>query len=822
MVEHATEKPSWRFSIHRTPSPRITDPTKLKYHEKAGYVHPGQLGMAEYKEVDQYWTSQVISQIHYVAETGKVPVSGGGYGGPFAGPGFDGIWFDMSEIVRPTRDGIHGRETISTQINLGKMPIQLKFEGLTLKSSKMNLVKLPFPMIFTPIPYQTDNVELTLSVLNAAQQAQTLAIIEDKNFQKEFTPFIHNVGIRLEKDPSDLVQEYIEKFPLIEITNLNLLKKARELSNAPVSLYLIPGVDVEKDVLKAIKQGIDIIHLGFDMLGNSNAGLIPDVLRKVHLTLVKKELRNTISIIASGGIAAAEHVPKAIICGTDCVGIDLALQVALGCGLWADMSFPCPVEESTIDVQFGTQRIINLIGTWRDQLLEIMGAMGMREVRRVRGEVGRAIWYKEQQPKFASMFEISKKSSYITPSPELSVGDMRWPRWLLNATFEQARTGKIPVEGEYKIGKSGGGFDRLIFKFEEEKIDLPENPNVDLSLKLNRRNDGLPERIIPMPVYSGGMSFGSISLNVMEGRAMAAQELNSFMSTGEGGYPDRIIPYQKNVITQVATGLFGVSEATIQRAPIVEFKYAQGAKPGLGGHLLANKVTDVVAKARESVAGISLFSPFPFHSVYSVEDHKKHIDWIKQVNPDALIDVKVSTPSDVDMVAVGSYYAGAHIVNLDGSYGGTGAAPEISKKNIAMPLEYAVPFVHKFLADEEIRDEITLIASGGIRSGYDIAKAIALGADGVQVGTADLISLTCERLGVCEKGDGCPAHLTTTIEELACSIDSCWARDRIVNVRKAWAQQLRQILYALDMKSIAELRGRTDTLLYLEKQRGSL
>ena len=160
---------------------------------------------------------------------------------------------------------------------------------------------------------------------------------------------------------------------------------------------------------------------------------------------------------------------------------------------------------------------------------------------------------------------------------------------------------------------------------------------------------------------------------------------------------ERMRPYDDHVITQVATGLFGVREETIQRVPIVEFKYAQGAKPGLGGHLLGDKNTPAVARMREAVLGISLFSPFPFHSVYSIEDHMKHIDWIKHVNRRALISTKVSTPTDVDMVAVGSYSAGTHIVHLDGGYGGTGAAPDIAKKNIAMPIEYAIAKVHNFL-----------------------------------------------------------------------------------------------------------------------------
>jgi glutamate synthase domain-containing protein 2 len=251
---------------------------------------------------------------------------------------------------------------------------------------------------------------------------------------------------------------------------------------------------------------------------------------------------------------------------------------------------------------------------------------------------------------------------------------------------------------------------------------------------------------------------------------------------------------------------------------MIEIKYAQGAKPGLGGHLLGNKNTETVARIREAVEGTSLFSPFPFHSVYSVEDHKKHVDWLKQTNPDALISVKVSTPTDVDMVAVGSYYAGAHVVHLDGAYGGTGAAPEIAKKNIAMPIEYAIPKVHRFLEAEGIRDEITLIVSGGLRTAWDVAKAIALGADGVVLGTADLVAIGCIRVAQCEKGLGCPFGITTTDPEHAKLVDSDLSAMKIVNFYTSWKWQLAGILQHLGMQSISELRGRSDLLVYLESE----
>jgi len=399
-----------------------------------------------------------------------------------------------------------------------------------------------------------------------------------------------------------------------------------------------------------------------------------------------------------------------------------------------------------------------------------------------------------------------------------TLGDYRWTSDMLLGHFAMAETGDLPhIDMEYNLGNSGGGFDKIRFKHPVpgKRLDI-SHEEIDTSIELNKTGDERPTREISIPCYGGGMSYGSTALSVIIGRARAWMKLGSLTCTGEGGYPPEFLPYKDHVITQVATGLFGVREETIKNCPVMEFKYAQGAKPGLGGHLLGEKVTEAVAAMRETVVGSSLFSPFPFHSVYSVEDHKKHVDWMKEINNDVLCSVKVSTPTDVDMVAVGAYYAGAHIIHIDGSYGGTGAAPDVAKKNIAMPIEYAIPKVHDFLKAEGVRDKITLIASGGIRNGMDVAKAIALGADGCVIGTADLVAVECVRCGNCESGRGCARGIASTDPELGNMITEEYVEQRLVNMYMAWRKQWCEILKGFGMKSIRELAGRSDLLVHLD------
>jgi glutamate synthase domain-containing protein 2 len=823
--------------IATEPAPAPFDypaPFRLTEHDDyVKYGHPVFEGRAA--RGDDHWKAEIVTQTWYQAETGRIPISGAGYGGPFAGPGFDGIWLDMSEIVRPTRDGIHGRETISTMVTLGRRLEALSFddEG-RLASTIPPLVELALPVLFNPLPLPLPGRAALRGTVAAAERVGTLALVTPDAWGEDLRPYGESLALHLPAgtevaEAASACPDWSPPYVELEVLTrsgagraLKLWQEARDRwKDAVVGLVLELRDDAGPLVAELVGMGVEVVHLKADDVAMAGDVALVDALRTVHAYLVNEGLRDAVGLVVSGGIAAAEHVAKAQVCGADAVGIDWILPVAWGCSLWADRG-PCPAERGEIEANWAAQRVTNLMAAWRDQLLEVMGAMGMREARRMRGERGRAIFHRTEEARFRSLMGAAAPVAAYSrlPEPEeQGEGDMRWTTALLLTSQEQARTG-APPDGslEYRVGRSGGGFDRLAFPFEldaREEVPAADPGAFEMELTLNRRRDGRPAVTIPFPWWGSGMSYGSVGMPVMLSRAMAAEALGTFTSTGEGGYPEPLERYADHVITQIATGLFGVSEETIQRARVVEFKYAQGAKPGLGGHLLGSKNTQTVARLREAVEGTSLFSPFPFHSVYSVEDHKKHVDWVKTINPDALVSVKVSTPTDVDMVAVGSYHAGAHIIQLDGAYGGTGAAPEVAKKNIAMPIEYAIPRVHHFLEQEGVRDEVVLIASGGVRTAYDVAKAIALGADGCAIGTAELVALGCTRLGTCEKGQGCPFGIATTDPELSKEVKAVEGWLRIVNLYRGWLAQLAGMLEELGLTSVSALRGRTDLLTYL-------
>ena len=879
------------------------------------------------------------------ATDGKIPVRGAGYGGPFSGEGFDGIWTDMSEIVRPTRDGIHGREHISTTFSLGrKLPdlAGLRFDDEGRLVDRIPLTReIPLPVLLGPLPLGRWGMPMAAALARAARELQTFALLDLDTARGLVPPPVasevgevalrylrenrNHVVLRLGDADFDAEQRPIppaDEGDLLHVSDLlrwssvlvladhpAILERVLSLREQNPDLIVIAEVPAAPDspgrVVRLARAGVDAIHVACGWRGTWADGTggphrVTEAIRAAHLALVEEGIRDELTLLVSGGIARAEHVPKAILLGADAVVLDVALLAAMGCDVCGacERGAPCPQGLDGLDPRWGVRRLVNLMAAWRNQLLEVLGAMGMREVRRLRGEVGRGLFASELEgelyeglsplgdeeeplevplqggrppaagaPERMRMrfgrYRVSRLDDCqgcgvctavctrgVLPWPgglrrppppveercegpdcgdgcsaacpngalRIEVDDRlgvldnrRWTHRMIVDAWDRAEG--LPASGRRATirGASGGGFDRMALAASGAGIDPDE---VDLSLELNRRGDG-PSLRLAVPFYGGGMSYGSVSLAVMTGRARAAQRTGTLTCTGEGGFPEELEPFAAHVITQVATGYFGVSEQRLRGARMIEFKYAQGAKPGLGGHLLGDKNTPTVARLREAVPGTALFSPFPFHSVYSIEDHRKHIDWVRQVNPDALVSVKVSTPRDVDMVAVGSYHAGANVVHLDGAYGGTGAAPEIAKKNIAMPIELALSRTHRFLVSEGIRDELTLVASGGLRTPADVVRAIALGADGVVVGTAELIAMGCVLCRNCEKDRGCPRGIATTDEPLAAFLDADWIADRLCNMYRAWEAELRCLIAGLGLRSVAALRGRSDLLRLL-------
>jgi ferredoxin len=370
-----------------------------------------------------YWKPDMLLSLWKQAEDGKVPVSGAGYRGPFSGTGFDSMWTDMSEIVRPTRDGIHGREYISTSVDLGRKLNHLVFAADGKLTSKVpDIVDIPIPILFDmPEDNLTPNVKE--AILKAATEIKTCVIMPAADITPELAKYGDNIIPRLAAAEIDKYKAVIQKARLVSIEYSDailkdyagLKAKIAKLGKALVIIRIPAVKGVDDIVAKLARDGAEIVHIAADYRGreiNGSAGsegrLLKDIIRSVHLRLVDDRIRDEITIIVSGGIAMAEYVPKSMLCGADLTAIDLPLLIGLGARLYEEpqrlLIFPEGLGKIPLPVV--TQRMVNLMGAWHSQILEMMGAMGIREARRLRGESGRAIFFEEiDRDTFGNIFK---------------------------------------------------------------------------------------------------------------------------------------------------------------------------------------------------------------------------------------------------------------------------------------------------------------------------------------------------------------------------------------------------------------------------------
>ena len=395
-----------------------------------------------------------------------------------------------------------------------------------------------------------------------------------------------------------------------------------------------------------------------------------------------------------------------------------------------------------------------------------------------------------------------------------------WKSQNISNIWRQAGSeGGVLLVGTGATGPQKRYFDHMMFdacQVTNPSIDPLREP-MEIRRYLGRKTDHYggevgPQLQLEVPIMFGAMSFGALNLRVHEAEAMATKEVGTFWNTGEGGFHQKLRQYKQNTIVQVASGRFGVSEDYLKSAAAVEIKIGQGAKPGIGGHLPGEKVSEAISQTRMIPEGTDALSPAPHHDIYSIEDLRQLIYAIKEATSYKVpVSVKISAVNNVAPIVSGIARAGADIIAIDGFRGGTGATPLQIRQSTGIPIELAISAADTRLREEGIRDTVSLVASGGIMCSSDVLKAICLGADAVYVGTPVLVALGC---GLCQRcfSGKCAYGITTNKPGLAERIDVEQATQALKNLLHAWGEEIKELMGSMGISAIEALRSNRDRL----------
>ncbi|MDK7224235.1 glutamate synthase large subunit, partial [Proteus mirabilis] len=314
---------------------------------------------------------------------------------------------------------------------------------------------------------------------------------------------------------------------------------------------------------------------------------------------------------------------------------------------------------------------------------------------------------------------------------------------------------------------------------------------------------------------TAAMSIGALSKEAHEALAQAMNTLGGFSNSGEGGEdPARYNTNKVSRIKQIASGRFGVTPSYLMSADVLQIKVAQGAKPGEGGQLPGDKVTPYIAQLRYAVPGVTLISPPPHHDIYSIEDLAQLIFDLKQINPRALISVKLVSEPGVGTIATGVAKAYADLITIAGYDGGTGASPLTSVKYAGSPWELGLVEAQQALVANNLRHKVRLQVDGGLKTGVDIIKAAILGAESFGFGTGPMVALGCKYLRICHLNN-CAMGVATQDETLRRQ-HFHGLPERVINYFRFIAQETRELMAQLGVRKITDLIGRTDLLSCLE------
>lgn len=397
-----------------------------------------------------------------------------------------------------------------------------------------------------------------------------------------------------------------------------------------------------------------------------------------------------------------------------------------------------------------------------------------------------------------------------------------WPGDTINEIYKQANSGGVLLSSMGNPKSLPVYWDKILINASQvtnpsiDPLREPMETRVYLGQKpqnVKRTEDGkldfkLPPQLeLSMPILFSAMSYGSISYNAHKSLALAATELGIFYNTGEGGLHEDFYCYGENTIVQVASGRFGVYEDYLEAGAAIEIKMGQGAKPGIGGHLPGAKIVGDVSRTRMIPEGSDAISPAPHHDIYSIEDLRQLVFSLKEATEyKKPVIVKVAAVHNIAAIASGIARSGADIIAIDGFRGGTGAAPTRIRDNVGIPIELALAAVDQRLRDEGIRNHVSLIVGGSIRSAADVVKAVALGADACYVATAALLALGCHLCRTCQSGK-CNWGIATQRPELVKRLDPETGKQRLVNLMTAWKHEIKELMGGMGINSIEALRG---------------
>ncbi len=410
----------------------------------------------------------------------------------------------------------------------------------------------------------------------------------------------------------------------------------------------------------------------------------------------------------------------------------------------------------------------------------------------------------------------------IVDNPNKFRNNSNWSQQTMTEVYKQAETGGVLLSAMGNPKEYPVYWDKILLNASqvtnppidplrepmETKVFLGKKPkDVTFNEDGSVNTETTPTLELSTPIMFSAMSYGSISRNAHESLARAATELGIFYNTGEGGLHKDFYQYGANTIVQVASGRFGVFKDYLETGAAIEIKMGQGAKPGIGGHLPGAKILEDVSRTRMIPMGTDAISPAPHHDIYSIEDLRQLVLSLKEATEyKKPVIVKIAAVHNVAAIASGIARSGADIIAIDGYRGGTGAAPTRIRDNVGIPIELALASVDQRLRDEGIRNEVSIVVAGSIRSSSDVVKAIALGADACYIGTAALLALGCHLCRSCQTGK-CNWGIATQRPDLVKRLNPNIGYERLVNLVHAWDHEIKEMMGGMGINSVEALRG---------------